>query len=76
MTITLEPTEKIVKFNDVPSRIWEGTTLDGIPVICFITRIAVALDQPREVHERFAVELREQRTPSAEAESFPLRMIL
>jgi hypothetical protein len=61
MKITIENTEHIaeIKINNysVPARIWKGKTESGIEVFCFITRIAVSEDAPREVHEQFAKEL-------------------
>jgi hypothetical protein len=42
MKITLESTAKIVEFNGLPARIWEGKTEGGIACHAFITRIAVA----------------------------------
>jgi len=43
MKIEIESTEKIVAFNGVKARIWEGRTASGIPVHCYVTRIAVFL---------------------------------
>lgn len=40
MTITIKSTTKMVELNGVPARIWEGETESGIPVHCYITRIA------------------------------------
>jgi hypothetical protein len=57
----------------VPARIWEGRTEAGVPVICWVTRIAVKRDADTR---QFEAELVEQRAPSAEAQAFPLRMIL
>jgi hypothetical protein len=73
MKITIENTTKIVKLDDVPARIWEGETDSGVKVICYITRIAVA---DGEDHEQFRRELLEQRTPSAEVQAIPLRLII
>lgn len=58
---------------DVPARIWEGHTASGIPVHCYVTRIAVenGLD-----HTEFERELQEHRVPSADIEAIPLRLIL
>ena len=41
MKVTLENTDKIVEFNGLPARIWEGHTASGIAVHAYITRIAV-----------------------------------
>jgi hypothetical protein len=73
MKITIERTTKTVTFNGLPARIWEGHTESGIQVICFITRVAVP---DREDQTQFERELAPMKEPSAEAESFPLRMIL
>lgn len=73
MIVTIQSTEKTVTVNGVPARIWEGKTTSGIPVIAFITRIAVQdLEDPTE----FERELQQHAAPSAEAQAFPLRMIL
>lgn len=79
MKITIESTTKIVKLisaggdGTIPARVWEGQTDSGIPVHCYITRIAVAREQDTSQFER---ELREQKAPSAEVEAIPLRLIL
>lgn len=78
MRITLENTSKTVEIQlgesgFVPARIWEGRTESGIPVHCYITRVAVARDQD---HTQFEAELRECRTPSPEVAAIPLRLIL
>jgi len=41
MEITLHNTTKLTSINGVPARIWEGHTASGIPIHCYITRIAV-----------------------------------
>lgn len=73
MRIAIESTTKIVHLNGVKARVWEGVTESGIPVLCFVTRIAVkdGLDT-----SEFEKELQEHRVPSIEAEAIPLRMIL
>ena len=73
MKITIESTSKITELNGVPARVWEGKTESGIPVICFVTRIAVDKHQDCSQFER---ELQEQRVPSADASAFPIRMVL
>ncbi|GAC1410709.1 MAG: hypothetical protein NVSMB64_20030 [Candidatus Velthaea sp.] len=76
MTIVLESTTKTVTVNGVPARIWEGRTINSqIPVICFITRIAVKDDGVAD-HSQFETELQDQKAPSAKAEAWPLRLIL
>lgn len=76
MKITIEPTNKVVTFNGLPARIWEGATESGIPLHVYITRVAVAEGLPPEKYSQFETELSEQRKPSAEVEAIPLRMIL
>lgn len=78
MRITLENTKKIVEIQlgqsgFVPARIWEGHTESGIPVHCYITRVAVARDKD---HTQFEAELAECRDPSPEVAAIPLRLIL
>jgi hypothetical protein len=71
--IQIESTDRIVKVNGIEARVWEGETESGIPVIVCVTRIAVNADQECSEFER---ELLERRAPSADANAFPLRMIL
>lgn len=73
MKITVSNTSKIVELNGVPARIWEGETDSGIPVHCYVTRIAVASDAD---DAQFKAELQEARAPSVEVEAIPLRLIL
>lgn len=73
MKITIENTSKIVQLNGVPARVWEGQTDSGIPVHCYITRIAVHND---EDSTQFEKELQECRVPSADVEALPLWLIL
>lgn len=73
MKITIESTTKIVQLDGVPARIWEGATESGIPVHCYVTRIAVARDQDASQFER---ELQEQKAPRPELAAIPARMIL
>jgi hypothetical protein len=77
MTITIHPTTNIVELQTptgaVPARIWEGQTESGIPVHCFITRIAPTIprDDPRQ--KEFQETLQEQEAPTV---VYPLRLIL
>ena len=73
MKITIESTTKIVELNGVPARIWEGKTESGISVHSFVTRIAA--DEHADLSQ-FEQELKEQRKPSADIDSIPLRLIL
>ena len=75
MKITIENTTKIVQLkNNVPARVWEGETDSGIKVYCFITRITVS-DNEQNL-EQFKKELMQQKAPSEEMKSIPLRLVL
>ena len=63
----------VTESGSVPARVWQGTSESGVPVICWVTRVAVARDADTT---QFEAELTEHRAPSAEALAFPLRMIL
>lgn len=88
MKITVQSTTKTVEVKRpgqgfgadawVPARIWEGTTDTGIPVTCFITRIAPDIpNPPQDVCDRFAAELEVCDVPKGQlAEGIPLRFIL
>lgn len=77
MKITIESTTKIITVieggAEIPARIWEGTTESGIPVHCYVVRIAAP--KGADLHE-FERELSERRAPSADVEAIPLRLIL
>lgn len=81
MKIIIENTDRIVLLTvenggekgRVPARIWEGKTDSGIPVHCFITRIAVA---EGENTEQFEKELSQQKAPSPEIQAIPLYLVL
>jgi hypothetical protein len=73
--LSLEPTDRIVEVNGIPCRIWQGTTDAGVPVHCYITRIAVPTNKPDEC-ERFAAELKESAAPRPEVQAIPLRLLL
>lgn len=73
MKITIESTTKIVQVNGVSARIWEGYSEGGVPIHCYITRIAVKEDADQTVFQR---ELEEHRAPSAEVAAIPMRLIL
>ena len=75
MQIVLQSTTKIVNINGVPARVWEGATENGIPVHCYITRIAVPEGRPAEDYATFERELKECSAPSAAVEAIPLWMI-
>jgi hypothetical protein len=77
MTITIESTDKIVKLvegvSSIHCRVWEGQTVSGVKVHCFIPRIAAKDDQDLTQFEK---ELQEKRPASAEIRAIPLRLIL
>ena len=73
MKITIEPTTKIVHLNGLPARVWEGVTDKGVPMHCFITRVAVKNGLDASEFER---DLEEQRQPSVDVAAIPLRMVL
>lgn len=81
MKLTIESTEKVIELKMgsgawIPARIWEGTTSTGIPVHCFITRVAVPDNLEPDQYKQFNRELREHSAPSLEVEAIPLRLIL
>lgn len=76
MKIKIESTTKVVTVNGLPARVWEGQTESGIPVHCYVTRIAVPEGRKTEEYQEFERELQEQKKPSAQVEAIPLRMIL
>jgi hypothetical protein len=84
MKITIESTSKIVTLvidgADVPARVWQGQTDSGIPVQCFITRIApeIRKDDPNvdALTAEFGRELQRQADPRPTVAVIPLRMII
>lgn len=84
MKITIESTDKVVllatETGDVPARLWQGKTDSGIPVMCFITRIApeVLPDDPgfKEAVAEFEAELRTCAPVRPAVEAFELRLII
>jgi len=84
MKIMIENTPKIVTLiirgQEVPARVWQGQSESGVPVQCFITRIApeVLTTDPRadELCAEFERELRHTAAPRSTVEAIPLRVIL
>lgn len=72
MKATIESTDKIVDFDGIPTRVWEGTTDSGIKIQCFITRVATSADETRL--EEFEKELLQCKPPSEETRAIPLRL--
>ena len=77
MKITIESTTKVVDLQGdmgrMSARIWEGHTESGVPVHCYIVRIAAKRDANLDLFEK---ELQECRAPSVELRTIPLRLIL
>ena len=73
MRITIESTTKTVTVDGVPARIWEGHTESGIPVHCFVTRIAAPIGGNLREFEQ---DLQEHRAPSADVQAYSLRLLL
>jgi hypothetical protein len=76
MKITIESTTKKVLVDGVEARIWEGLTDSGVPIHCYVTRIAVHMNTPIAEIARFERELQEHRAPSADVQAIPLRLII
>ncbi len=70
MKITIESTEKTTRIDNVPVRLWEGVTEDGVRCKVFVHRIAVHNDDDAT---RFEAELEAQLPPGR---YIPLSMIL
>jgi len=73
MRLIIDSTSKLVELNGVPARIWVGQTDSGIPVHCFVTRVAVHKDEDSEQFDR---ELQQHTAPSADVAAYPLRLLL
>ena len=73
MRLSIENTDILATINGVPARVWQGKSASGIPVTLWVTRIAV---NEKEDTAMFEKELRECVPPTAEAQSFSLRLIL
>lgn len=77
MRITIENTDKIVNLETqsgvVPARVWEGQTESGIPLHCYITRVAVAVEHDFSQFER---ELIPTKAPSEAVGAIPDRLSL
>jgi hypothetical protein len=83
MKITLESTEKMVTlilaeegFPRVPARLWQGETESGIPIHCYITRVAVAEGRAPADYSQFENELQEHSKMRPDIAAIPLRLIL
>jgi hypothetical protein len=74
MKLTLEPCAQIDIFNGQPARQWEGVDDAGVPVKAWIVSISPQTND-KEVNERFAAALREQKV-TARSAIFDARFIL
>jgi hypothetical protein len=84
MKITIESTSKcinlVVDGVQVPARVWQGYTDSGIPVQCFITRIAPEIPKTHpqidELTAMFDEELQRRADPRPSVAAIPLRLII
>jgi hypothetical protein len=84
MKITIENTTKIVMLviddRAVPARVWQGETESGIPVQCFITRIAPEIPENNPhidaLTAQFERDLQRCAKARLKVEEIPLRLIL
>jgi hypothetical protein len=84
MKIMIESTDKIVTIErngaEMPARVWQGETEDGIPVQCYITRIAPEIPENHVNHAEltadFARELQECAPPRPSVQAIPLRLVI
>jgi ribosomal protein S12 methylthiotransferase accessory factor YcaO len=67
--MTIESTTRLVAINGVPARVWQGTSERGVPVVCCITRIAVA---EGDDNSQFEAELKEHAAPTPAVRVFDL----
>lgn len=72
MKAKLHSTQKIVRINGQPCRVWEGTTDKGVPMIAFIFRVAAEIGYD---HEEFEADLLDSAPPSPGADYFPAVMV-
>lgn len=84
MKITLENTDRIVMLElgetEVPARVWQGETEDGIPVHAFITRIAPEIPESDpnidNLTADFERDLQRCADPRPTVRAIPLRFII
>lgn len=72
MTITFEPTDRIVQVNGQNARIWQGTTDQGVCCHAYILRVAVGIDQYAEA---FAAALLETAPLRPDLAGIPARLV-
>lgn len=73
MKMTIVSTDQITEINGVPARVWEGVTDSGVPLSCFVTRIAVDKDAGPEALQQFEAELQRHKPPTVERNAWPAR---
>ncbi len=83
MKITIESTDKVIELigdhGRMPARVWEGATEKGVPVFCFVTRIAPSIKALADGDARLAEferDLEECRPASPAVKAFDPRLIL
>lgn len=80
MKLTIESTPKIVTLEiggvDVPARLWQGESAEGVPVQVFITRLAPEIPQDDPRQRAFQLDLQEHAAPRTTIREIPLRLIL
>jgi len=80
MKIALQSTEKTVTLQtpagDVPARLWQGFTEDGVPVTAFITRLSPDIDEKDPRQDQFKAQLQEHAAPTERVQAIPLRLII
>jgi len=84
MKITIESTTKIVTLETsngpIQARVWQGETENGIPVHCFVTRIAPEVKEGdvdfQAVTAEFERHLQRCADPRPTVEAIPLRFII
>lgn len=84
MKITIESTAKIVEMVEhghaIKARVWQGETDSGIPVQCFVVRVApeILASDPRigELTAEFDRDLMRQADVRATVDAIPLRIII
>lgn len=67
MKLTIESTSITTRIDNVPVRLWEGTTESGVPCKVFVHRVLARNGQEAE----FERELREQLEPAEMAIRLP-----
>ncbi len=76
MKITIESTNKVIMLNGQPARIWEGETVNGVKVICYMSLISHHKKEAPEKIRSFKAQLKQVKAPSADAAAIPLRLII